>query len=252
MRSFNTPLTISALFLTPTVLAGCGRFVTNEDWTVKLNGWDGYRFLGDNPIQISDYVDCTRGQNSTRDPSCTDTQCAVVGQGGVLLSAKFNIPPINNNETALGEFFSVVRNDVKGVTDSDKTLPMYRVCGNLTHEYEKTNRPVPSYCIDEGDTAWIRYDPQYFCVNGTAEDCTNGPYESGTELVVCAARNLTEGTFDLFSDRTVGNGSDRYTAELQNPSLNHNLTCQASIGTVVYKPQGWSLALVVLLLGLSI
>ncbi|KAF3927145.1 hypothetical protein ABW20_dc0100456 [Dactylellina cionopaga] len=246
MKQFSSLIITLPLTYISTVTANCNRFTTNDTWAVKLNGYDGYSFLLPEPIQISDFVTCTSSLAANSTNSCsTSNSCTLLGKGGISTSARYNVTPTNNNVDVLETFFMLVSDAAaKNKGDSDVTPPSFNICGNVTHQYEKAGVDTPEFCIAQGDSGWIRYDPQYLCVNGTADECTDGPFENGTSMVVCGLAEVAKGTMTVLENRTVGSGDARYRAADNNPSLGNQQSCEASLGAENGRVRKWSLGVV--------
>ncbi|KAK6523834.1 hypothetical protein TWF281_001802 [Arthrobotrys megalospora] len=241
------------LLTLPSVLGDCTRFVTTDFWNGQSDTSPGYRFLANEPIrQVSDIINCPppNNQGVAGQPECgiTDNSanCKVPVDGGVSVTARFSVTPTNNSVEALEAFFKVVAKAV-GADGRDDGLagrqaPQYQVCGNLKVEYEKLAGPpsTPGYCITPGATSWAEYIPPFICVNGTAEDCTNGPFESGTKLVVCGVGKLAGGSVYPVDNLTISRNGQTYQAKDQNPAVNSGLTCKASLGIMGFEVEPWS------------
>ncbi|KAK6514032.1 hypothetical protein TWF506_008459 [Arthrobotrys conoides] len=226
------------LLVLPSVLGGCARFSTNDRWTVRTRIGDGYatgyQFLEDGPvIQTSRYITCNEEYITQSQCRGNSSLCRIEVEGGASASARFSVQPTTNNNEALMSFFGTVKKAVGANGPGDEAVigmsPQYQACGNV-------GGPSRSWCIASGDSAWVRYYPEYLCVSGTTEECTDGPFESGTELVVCGIGRLPSGDVTLLSNRTIGEGAQSYTASDVNPALDN--TC--SMGVAVFELKGWS------------
>ncbi|KAK6352563.1 hypothetical protein TWF730_009387 [Orbilia blumenaviensis] len=235
-----------SLFALPPVLGDCARFITSDGWDAKLSGSPGTEWLFDSPpAQVSNYTTCTedfRAVNEGTERRCFDNsaQCKLIAEGGVSASARFSVPPINNNTKSLEAFFNVVAAAVmvnqKKSGFIDPVSANYQICGSIRNEYGEVGTGTPGYCLEIGSTAWIGYEPRYRCVNGTAQDCKNGPYESGQNVVVCGVADLPDGSLSLVENRTIGEGARRYTATDANPAIPREWTCDyESVGVTGFE-----------------
>ncbi|EGX52677.1 hypothetical protein AOL_s00007g460 [Orbilia oligospora ATCC 24927] len=229
------------LLVLPSVLGGCARFSTTERWTIRGRyGNDGgypagYKFLEDAPvIQATDFFTCNQQTIiQTRPCAGNISLCGLEPQGLASVTARFSVTPVNNNEDVLRSFFGLVSGAVEanGRDESypNRKPPRYQACG----EVGGSGR---TYCLAVGDQGWIRYSARYLCVNGTAEECTDGPFESGTKLVVCGVDGeFPNGDLSFESNRTAETAPN-YMASDMNPALNSSLTCGASMSEL----KGWS------------
>ncbi|KAJ6256663.1 hypothetical protein Dda_8528 [Drechslerella dactyloides] len=246
---------ISPLYLlfAASVLADCNRFITTDTWTVKLNSDTGYSFLANASIQISNFTTCTPSLVSV--PSSCIGRCSIIGSGGVSVAARFNITPSTNDPSTLSRFFTVAvaaaankdttTNSRRGPNDEDP--PSYSVCGDISTSYAAAGIPVPEMCFSLNETRWVRYDPQFLCLNGTADECSNGPFENGTAVTVCGIRRIADGTISFLQDRTVLSGDGQYTATDENPSASMNMSmCQPSGVSRAKSEGGWMVAIAVI------
>ncbi|RVD81829.1 uncharacterized protein DFL_009676 [Arthrobotrys flagrans] len=228
-----------SLLVLPPVLGDCARFTTTDRWTRKPRGGSdsyeaGYQFLEDGPvIQVSDYVTCSQmlGYRPPRLCHGNATFCQLGPEGKAEASARFSVVPTNSNGRALETFFGLVSKAAEANGQGDAEPPKFQACGDVAPWSDR------AFCLAPGDNAWIRYYPQYFCVNGTAEECTDGPFESGTELVVCGIGELASGDLSLLSNRTIGEGIRSYIANDFNPALDGSLTCGSVAG---FELKAWS------------
>ncbi|KAK6498697.1 hypothetical protein TWF481_011275 [Arthrobotrys musiformis] len=237
----NMHLLLLPIFFLPSVLGGCNRFTTTNRWTaIRSLDTPGYGFLEDGPVsQVSDFINCNSNYASQNPCSGNASLCSLEASGSIIATARFNMQPTTSNEKDLEAFFNVVKKAADANGKGNAESPRYSTCGDVKLADEEAGF-YRKFCTARGDRGWIRYYPQYTCVNGTAEECTDGPFESGTMLVVCGVGTVSQGLHSFYSNRTTADGS--YAASDINPSLNTSMTCAAgSMAVTGFEVSAWSL-----------